>query len=52
MFVIQSQVSEEFKKEVITSRKSRKVFMEEVTCKLDIQDYTARLETKKGGQCW
>ena len=26
--------------------------MKDVTCKLDIQDYTARLETTKRGQCW
>ena len=26
--------------------------MKDVTCKLDIQDYTARLETTKRRQCW
>lgn len=26
--------------------------MKDMTCKLDIQDYTARLETTKRGQCW
>lgn len=26
--------------------------MKDVTCQLDIQDYTARLETTKGGRCW
>ena len=40
------------KKVAINSRKIRKVFMEEVTGKLDIQDYIARLGTKKGGEFW
>lgn len=33
--------------EAIISSKSRKIFMKDVTCQLDIQDYTARLETTK-----